>query len=53
MKTILMLLKPVLELVLVALPGLILLALALLWWFRRQSRPDRGSTYRPPGAGAA
>ena len=45
MRTILLLLKPVIELALVLLPGLLVLALAVVWWIRRQSRPDRARRF--------
>lgn len=43
MKTILVLFKPAIELVLVALPGLLLLAMGVLWWMRRRSRGNPAS----------
>jgi hypothetical protein len=42
MKTILVPFKPVVELALVLLPGLLLVALGFVWWARRQGRSNRG-----------
>jgi len=53
MKTLLMLFRPAIELLLAALPGLLLLALGATWWLRRRSRlqnRDSGSDFEPPGS---
>ncbi len=46
MKTLLILFKPALELLLVALPGLLLVAVGIVWVLRRWSRRDAATSWR-------